>query len=159
MPPSPDCCYIGGRSGSSRRESDGDLSRRRRDTPYSIFSELWDVRINHTPYDRQISFIVYTPDKFLAAYRREASLVNEANSITLEHQGKQFVVKPIAGVLAWHVVCRVRPGDVLQKGQRYGLIRFGWRTDRFLPCEAEVIVHIEDVVRGGEMVLAFLKEL
>lgn len=135
------------------------MSRKRPDTPYNIFSELWDVRINRTPYNGQISSIVYTPDKFLAAYRREASLVNEANSITLEHQGKQVVVKHIAGVLARRVVCRVCPGDVLQKGQRYGLIRFGWRTDLFLPCEAEVIVHIEDVVRGGEMVLAFLKEL
>jgi phosphatidylserine decarboxylase len=125
----------------------------------SIFLSPWDVHINRAPYDGKISAIVYTPGKFLAAYRREASLVNEANSVTLEHQGKQFIVKQIAGVLARRIVCRVHPGDVLQKGQRYGLIRFGSRTDLVLPREAEVIVQVGDVVRGGETVLAFLKEL
>ena len=69
------------------------------------------------------------------------------------------MVKQIAGVLARRIVCRVRPGDVLQKGQRYGLIRFGSRTDLLLPHEAEVVVKVGDVVRGGETVLAFLKEL
>lgn len=124
----------------------------------SIFLSLWDVHINRAPYDGTVITVVYTPGKFLAAYRPEASLVNEANSVTLEHQGKQFVVKQIAGVLARRIVCRVRPGDVLQKGQRYGLIRFGSRTDLFLPYEAEVVVKVGDVVRGGETVLAFLKE-
>jgi phosphatidylserine decarboxylase len=134
--------------------AEGDMTYR-----ISIFLSPWDVHINRAPYDGKISAIVYTPGKFLAAYRREASLVNEANSVTLEHQGKQFIVKQIAGVLARRIVCRVHPGDVLQKGQRYGLIRFGSRTDLVLPREAEVIVQVGDVVRGGETVLAFLKEL
>jgi len=67
-------------------------------------------------------------------------------------------VKQIAGVLARRIVCRVRPGDTLEKGQRYGLIRFGSRTDLLLPATAEIAVQVGDVVRGGETVLAFLKE-
>jgi phosphatidylserine decarboxylase len=124
----------------------------------SIFLSLWDVHINRAPYGGLVRSIVYTPGKFLAAYRQEASLVNEANTVTIADHGREFIVKQIAGVLARRIVCRVRPGDTLEKGQRYGLIRFGSRTDLLLPATAEIAVQVGDVVRGGETVLAFLKE-
>jgi phosphatidylserine decarboxylase len=124
----------------------------------SIFLSLWDVHINRAPYGGVVRSVVYTPGKFLAAYRREASLVNEANTVTIADRGREFIVKQIAGVLARRIVCRVRPGDTLEKGQRYGLIRFGSRTDLLLPATAEIVVQVGDVVRGGETVLAFLKE-
>ena len=124
----------------------------------SIFLSLWDVHINRAPYGGIVQSVVYTPGKFLAAYRQEASWVNEANTVTIADHGREFIVKQIAGVLARRIVCRVRPGDTLEKGQRYGLIRFGSRTDLLLPATAEVVVQVGDVVRGGETVLAFLKE-
>jgi phosphatidylserine decarboxylase len=124
----------------------------------SIFLSLWDVHINRAPYGGVIRSVVYTPGKFLAAYRQEASLVNEANTVTLADRDREFIVKQIAGVLARRIVCRVRPGDTLEKGQRYGLIRFGSRTDLLLPATAEIAVQVGDVVRGGETILAFLKE-
>jgi phosphatidylserine decarboxylase len=124
----------------------------------SIFLSVWDVHINRAPYGGVVRTVVHTPGKFLAAYLPEASLVNEVNTITLEDHGKIFVVKQIAGVLARRIVCRVRPGEVLAKGQRLGLIRFGSRTDLLLPVTAEVVVQVGDVVRGGETILAFLKE-
>jgi phosphatidylserine decarboxylase len=124
----------------------------------SIFLSVWDVHVNRAPYGGTVRTVVYTPGKFLAAYRPEASRLNEANTVTLEDHGRTFVVKQIAGVLARRIVCRVRPGDVLEKGQRYGLIRFGSRTDLLLPATAELVVRVGDVVRGGETVLAFLKE-
>jgi phosphatidylserine decarboxylase len=124
----------------------------------SIFLSLWDVHINRAPYGGVVRSVVYTPGKFLAAYRQEASLVNEANTVTIADHGREFLVKQIAGVLARRIVCRVRPGDTLEKGQRYGLIRFGSRTDLLLPVTAEIAVQVGDVVRGGETVLAFLKE-
>ena len=124
----------------------------------SIFLSLWDVHINRAPYGGVVRSVVYTPGEFLAAYRQEASLVNEANTITIADHGREFIVKQIAGVLARRIVCRVRPGDTLAKGQRYGLIRFGSRTDLLLPATAEIAVQVGDVVRGGETVLAFLKE-
>ena len=124
----------------------------------SIFLSLWDVHINRAPYGGVVRSVVYTPGKFLAAYRQEASWVNEANTITIAEHGREFIVKQIAGVLARRIVCRVRPGDTLDKGQRYGLIRFGSRTDLLLPATAEIAVQVGDVVRGGETILAFLKE-
>jgi len=124
----------------------------------SIFLSLWDVHINRAPYGGTVRSVVYTPGQFLAAYRPEASRLNEANTVTIEDHGRTFVVKQIAGVLARRIVCRVRPGEVLEKGQRYGLIRFGSRTDLLLPAAAEVVVQVGDVVRGGETILAFLKE-
>jgi len=124
----------------------------------SIFLSVWDVHINRAPYGGIVQKVVYTPGAFLAAYRQEASLVNEANTVTIAGQGQEFIVKQIAGVLARRIVCRVRPGDTLEKGQRYGLIRFGSRTDILLPATAEIAVQVGDTVRGGETVLAFLKE-
>ena len=124
----------------------------------SIFLSLWDVHINRAPYGGVVRSVVYTPGEFLAAYRQEASLVNEANTVTIADHGREFIVKQIAGVLARRIVCRVRPGDTLEKGQRYGLIRFGSRTDLLLPATAEIAVQVGDVVRGGETILAFLKE-
>ena len=124
----------------------------------SIFLSLWDVHINRAPYGGVVQSVVYTPGAFLAAYRQETSLVNEANTVTIADHGREFIVKQIAGVLARRIVCRVRPGDTLEKGQRYGLIRFGSRTDLLLPATAEIEVQVGDVVRGGETVLAFLKE-
>jgi phosphatidylserine decarboxylase len=124
----------------------------------SIFLSLWDVHINRAPYGGVVRSVVYTPGKFLGAYRQEASWVNEANTITIAEHGREFIVKQIAGVLARRIVCRVRPGDTLDKGQRYGLIRFGSRTDLLLPATAEIAVQVGDVVKGGETILAFLKE-
>jgi phosphatidylserine decarboxylase len=124
----------------------------------SIFLSLWDVHVNRAPYGGVVQSVVYTPGEFLAAYRQEASLVNEANTVTIADHGREFIVKQIAGVLARRIVCRVRPGDTLEKGQRYGLIRFGSRTDLLLPATAEIAVQVGDVVRGGETILAFLKE-
>ena len=124
----------------------------------SIFLSVWDVHINRAPYGGIVQHVVYTPGAFLAAYRQEASRINEANTVTITGHGQEFIVKQIAGVLARRIVCRVRPGDTLEKGQRYGLIRFGSRTDILLPATAEIAVQVGDTVRGGETVLAFLKE-
>jgi phosphatidylserine decarboxylase len=124
----------------------------------SIFLSIVNVHVNRAPYGGKVGKVAYTPGKFLAAYRREASLVNEANSVTIESQGREFLVRQIAGVIARRIVCRVQPGDVLEKGQRYGLIRFGSRVDLILPQDTEVVVQAGDKVRGGETILAFLKE-
>jgi phosphatidylserine decarboxylase len=124
----------------------------------SIFLSVWDVHINRAPYGGLVRSIVYTPGQFLAAYRPEASAVNAVNTVTIADHGREFIVKQIAGVLARRIVCRIRPGDTLAKGQRFGLIRFGSRTDLLLPAAAEIAVQVGDVVRGGETVLAFLKE-
>jgi phosphatidylserine decarboxylase len=124
----------------------------------SIFLSVFNVHVNRAPVGGTVSAVTYTPGQFRAAYRQEASRVNEATSLTLEHHQYRIVVKQIAGLIARRIVCRVQAGAILEKGQRYGRIRFGSRTDLVLPCEAEVTIRVADSVRGGETVLAILKE-
>ncbi len=86
------------------------------------------------------------------------ALLSRWMRVAAERWRREFVVKQIAGVLARRFVCRVQPGDVLTKDQPFGLLRFGTRADVFIPREAEVAVEVGDTVKGGESILAFLKE-
>lgn len=123
----------------------------------SIFLSLADVHVNRAPYDGKVTEVTYQPGRFLAAYRAEASRQNESNRVTIDSAEATIDVKQIAGVLARRIVCRARPGDTLEKGQRYGLIRFGSRTDLFLPADCDVVARVGDRVRGAETILAYLK--
>lgn len=123
----------------------------------SIFLSVTDVHVNRAPYAGKVTEVVYQPGRFVPAYRAEASRENESNRMTIDSPDAVLAVKQIAGILARRIVCRARPGDVLERGQRFGLIRFGSRTDLFLPADAEVVAQVGDTVRGGETILAFLK--
>lgn len=123
----------------------------------SIFLSVTDVHVNRAPYAGKVTEVIYKPGRFVPAYRSEASRENESNHVTIDGSDGVIGVKQIAGILARRIVCRVRPGDVLERGQRYGLIRFGSRTDLFLPADADVVARIGDKVRGGETILANLK--
>ena len=123
----------------------------------SIFLSVTDVHVNRAPYAGKVTEVVYQPGRFVPAYRAAASRENESNRMTIDSPDAVLAVKQIAGILARRIVCRARPGDVLERGQRYGLIRFGSRTDLFLPADADVVAQVGDTVRGGETILAFLK--
>ena len=123
----------------------------------SIFLSVADVHVNRAPYAGKVTEVIYKPGRFVPAYRAEASRENESNRVTIDSPDARIAVKQIAGILARRIICRVRPGDELERGQRYGLIRFGSRTDLFLPADADVVAHIGDKVRGGETILANLK--
>src|SRR2546428_3430719 len=75
----------------------------------SIFLSLWDVHVNRAAYGGVVQSVVYTPGEFLAAYRQEASWVNEANTITIADHGREVMVKQIAGILGTAIVIRGRP--------------------------------------------------
>ena len=123
----------------------------------SIFLSVTDVHVNRAPYGGKVTEVTYRPGRFVPAYRAEASRENESNHMTLDTPHAVIAVKQIAGILARRIVCRARLGDVLERGQRYGLIRFGSRTDLSLPADADVIAQVGDKVRGGETILAYLK--
>ena len=123
----------------------------------SIFLSVTDVHVNRAPYAGKVTEVIYQPGRFVPAYRAEASHENESNRVTIDSPDAMIAVKQIAGILARRIVCRARPGDRLARGQRYGLIRFGSRTDLFLPADADVVARVGDRVRGGETVLAYLK--
>ncbi len=124
-------------------------------TRLSIFLSPLDVHINRAPVAASVAGVEYQAGKFLAAYKPEASDVNERCTVTLAGPAR-VAVKQIAGVLARRIVCRLRSGDTVQRGQRYGLIRFGSRTDLVVPDASLVRVKVGDRVRGGETVMALL---
>jgi phosphatidylserine decarboxylase len=123
-------------------------------TRVSIFLSPLDVHINRTPVAGKIEEVRYQKGKFLAAYKDEASERNEQNALkVVDTQGRMLGVVQIAGVLARRIVCRVKQGDALARGDRFGLIMFGSRTDTYLPAGCKVEVREGQRVKGGETVL------
>ena len=123
----------------------------------SIFLSPLDVHVNRAPIGGLVKNVEYVAGRFLAAYRPEASEQNERCAVSLDGDRARVTVTQISGVLARRIVCRVRPGDTLRAGQRYGLIRFGSRTDLMLPRGTELRVRVGERVRGGESVMGVLR--
>jgi phosphatidylserine decarboxylase len=90
----------------------------------------------------------------MAAYRDDASLKNEHIVMCLECTDGPVLVRQVAGFVARRAVCRVRAGDMLTRGERYGIIKFGSRLDVYLPKDAEIAVKLGDTVKAGETVIA-----
>jgi len=123
-------------------------------TRVSIFLSPLDVHINRTPVTGKIEEVRYQPGRFLAAYKDEASRSNEQNALkVVDEQSRALGVVQIAGVLARRIVCRVKRGDTLSRGERFGLIMFGSRTDTYLPTGCRVEVSEGQRVKGGETIL------
>jgi phosphatidylserine decarboxylase len=125
-------------------------------TAVSIFLSPFDVHINRSPIAGKIIDVTYTKGLFKSATSDKASLVNEQNALTIKGEGVTVVCKQIAGVLARRIVCWKRPGDELELGERFGLIKFGSRTDLILPAEVEVLVKPGTRVQGGKTVIGRL---
>jgi phosphatidylserine decarboxylase len=122
----------------------------------SIFLSPLDVHVNRAPLAAVVTDIVYRPGRFLAAWRPEASRVNERCALHLQGEAARVTVVQIAGVLARRIVCRVRPGDKLAAGERFGMIRFGSRTDCLMPRGTDVRVRPGEHVTAGVTVLGML---
>ncbi len=124
----------------------------------SIFLSVLDVHINRAPYAGRITDLRYRPGDFLNALNVDSGKRNEANWIFMECGRHHLTVRQIAGLIARRIVCRVRKGDRVRRGQRIGLIRFGSRTELYLPPEARVQVEVGQRVSGGRTVVAYLPE-
>ena len=120
----------------------------------SIFLAVWNVHVNRAPAAGRISKMEYRPGKFVAAMRASASAENEQNVFTLETDAGELVFKQIAGLIARRVVSWKKAGDVVARGERIGLVRFGSRVDLWVPSEAEIVVKVGQNVKGGSSVLA-----
>ena len=123
-------------------------------TRISIFLSPFDVHINRMPVTGMIEEIQYQRGKFMAAYKDEASAQNEQNALKIiARDGQRLAVVQIAGVLARRIVCHPKRGDELNRGDRFGLIMFGSRTDTYLPAACHVEVVEGQRVKGGETIL------
>lgn len=124
----------------------------------SIFMSPLNVHVNRVPFSGKVKNVVYTPGSFKKAFLDEASTNNENIAMTLETSRGDMVVRQIAGAVARRAVCRVKPGEILTTGQKYGIIKFSSRVDLYLPLDVEVLVKEADIVRGCESAVAKWKK-
>jgi phosphatidylserine decarboxylase len=122
----------------------------------SMFLSPLDVHVNRTPVEGEVVRVEYHPGKFLPAYRTEAGELNEWTEVWFTRGGRLVVCRQIVGVLARRIVCRLKAGDVVARGQRLGVMKFGSRIDVFLPRDATMMVKPGDKVVGGETPIARL---
>lgn len=123
----------------------------------SVFLSPLDVHINRSPITGRISDIEYTAGRKMPATNNEASLLNERNKLVIEGEDITVSCTQIAGILARRIVCWPNAGDQLERGQRFGLIKFGSRTDVLMPGNVELAVKVGDRVRGGETIIGRIK--
>lgn len=123
----------------------------------SVFLSPLDVHINRSPIAGTIKNITYIEGKKMPATSDAASLVNERNSLIIEGEDVTVTCTQIAGILARRIVCWPKAGDNLERGQRFGLIKFGSRTDILMPANVDIAVNIGDRVKGGETIIGRVK--
>ena len=124
----------------------------------TIFLSPMDVHVNRMPLAGRVKSVKYTPGKFLPAYKREAGDLNEHTEVVLDHAGQTIVVRQIVGILARRIVCRVREGDEVGAGARFGVMKFGSRMDVFVPLGSALRVKVGDRVSAGVTLIAVLPE-
>ncbi|MBV9183740.1 MAG: phosphatidylserine decarboxylase family protein [Acidobacteria bacterium] len=121
----------------------------------SIFLNVFDVHVNRSPVRGIVRGLHYQPGKFLNAMDPRSAESNEQNTVTIESEGRTVVFKQIAGILARRIVFTKKIGEMVERGERVGLIKFGSRTDVLLEEGAEIQVKRGDRVKGGATILAF----
>ena len=124
----------------------------------SIFMSVFNVHVNRVPYNGQVREIDYYPGKFFSANLDKASEQNEHNAVSIEMEtGQPLCVVQIAGLIARRIICHIRPGDNVIRGQRFGLICFGSRLDVYLPAEIKLRTAVGDKVKAGTSILGQLE--
>ncbi len=124
----------------------------------TIFLSVFDVHVNRSPIAGEITFQQYTCGRFRPAYKESAGCENERHAIGLESENMRVLVTQIAGLLARRIVSWVTLGSMLEKGERYGMIKFGSCTEVIMPKTVEVLVKKGDRVKGGETIIGRLMQ-
>jgi phosphatidylserine decarboxylase len=123
----------------------------------SVFMSLFNVHVNRIPLSGSIADSSYFPGKFFRANLDKASSANEQNALLIETAGgARILTVQIAGIIARRIVCWVKKGDRVARGQRFGLIRFGSRLDIYLPPDIQVQARVGQRVYGGQTILGYL---
>jgi phosphatidylserine decarboxylase len=121
-----------------------------------IFLSIFDVHTNRAPIDGRIIYRQHRPGLCLDARRPDCSEKNESMTWAFENPSVTIVVRQITGAIARRIVAWANLGDELKKGERFGMIRFGSRTELYLPLNAEVLVKVGDHVLGGSTIISRL---
>lgn len=125
---------------------------------FSVFMSPLNVHANWFPVDGKVEYVKHHNGRFLSAYLPKASTDNERSSIgILCNDGNRITVRQIAGAMARRIVTYARKGDTASIDEHLGFIKFGSRVDIYLPVDAEILLKIGDVTRGGVTPIAILK--
>jgi phosphatidylserine decarboxylase len=136
------------------------------DSPYiegkaikiSIFMSLFSVHVNRAPLQGRVIEIIYKKGRFRPAFEKITSLENQQNALIMELvKGEKMAIVQVAGVIARKISCWVKKGDMLNKGERFGLIRFGSRVDCYFPYGFELDCRTGQRVWGGETILGYMR--
>ena len=122
----------------------------------SIFLSVFDVHVNRIPISGKVTLMEYREGQFLNAMNPESAILNEQTLIVIDDGTHSVSFKQIAGLLARRIICNVKTGDMVQRGQRMGMIKFGSRVDVLMPADVELRVKPGDRVQGGSSVLGVL---
>lgn len=120
----------------------------------SIFLSVFNVHVNRMPVACTVKHVRYAPGLYMNAMKAETSHVNESNAVWIETEHGPMTVRQISGAVARRIVCPVSEGAEFGQGERYGMIRFGSRTELYLPAGTEVCVKLRDKVHAGLTVVA-----
>jgi phosphatidylserine decarboxylase len=122
----------------------------------SVFMNVFNVHSNRVAVNGTVRQIRYFPGLFVNADLDKASTENERNAVVIDAGGQTVTLVQVAGLIARRILCYIKEGDVLTKGQRYGFIRFGSRVDVYLPLDARVLVAPGDKVSATSTIIATL---
>ena len=123
-----------------------------------IFMNVFSVHVNRAPCTGRVDFLEYIPGKKLAAFAPKASEINERNFIGLSTQWGAVMITQIAGLVARRIVCRLHRGDVLEAGERCGMIKLGSRVDLYLPDVTVLKVELGDNVKAGLSCIGVIRD-
>ncbi|MEG0641078.1 MAG: phosphatidylserine decarboxylase family protein [Clostridium sp.] len=122
----------------------------------TIFLSIFNVHINRSPINGEVTYSSYRPGKYLPAFKPHASEENERNTIGIKNDLTKALVHQITGLIARRIVCFSTQGDKLTQGERFGLIKFGSCTELIVPENVDILVKKGDVVRGGITILGVI---
>jgi phosphatidylserine decarboxylase len=122
----------------------------------SIFLSVFDVHVNRSPISGTVTVCEYRKGEFLNAMNKDSAMLNEQTLIVIDNGVYEVSFKQIAGLLARRIVCNLKVGDKVERGERMGLIKFGSRVDVLMPADVDLRVSKGDRVVGGSTVLAVL---
>lgn len=123
----------------------------------SIFMSIFDVHVNRIPYPGEVDKVQYGTGSFYAANTDQGGLANEHCALILATQKNfRYAVVQVAGLVARRIVCWTGKGDTLERGKRFGLIRFGSRVDIYMPQQMQVEVRSGQRVRAGETIIGYM---
>jgi phosphatidylserine decarboxylase len=138
------------------RETEENELLKERALEISIFMTAFNVHVNRSPCNGVVKDVKHYTGKYIAAFKQDSSIVNEHITMLLDTEKGNIVVRQVAGLLARRAVCRVKPGDSLKQGERYGIIKFGSRLDVFLPLNTQIKVKLNDSTKAGQTVLGII---